>query len=57
MTDFTIREKFANAWGIDVNQMDDKVGTRITEVPHLAIEGKIKAYYIMGRIRCKPRPI
>ena len=28
--------------------MDDKVGTRITEVPHLALEGKIKAYYIMG---------
>ncbi|HEE9838411.1 TPA: formate dehydrogenase subunit alpha [Citrobacter freundii] len=48
VTDFTVREKFANAWGIDVNQMDDKVGTRITEVPHLAIEGKIKAYYIMG---------
>ncbi len=28
--------------------MDDRVGTRITEVPHLALEGKIKAYYIMG---------
>jgi formate dehydrogenase major subunit len=28
--------------------MDDKVGVRITEVPHLALEGKVKAYYIMG---------
>ncbi|VTM89110.1 Uncharacterised protein [Raoultella ornithinolytica] len=28
--------------------MDDKVGTRITEVPHKALSGEIKAYYIMG---------
>lgn len=48
VTDATVREKFASAWGIDASRMDDKVGTRITEVPHLALEGKIKAYYIMG---------
>ncbi|WES67279.1 formate dehydrogenase subunit alpha [Superficieibacter sp. HKU1] len=48
VVDPAVRAKFANAWGIDVNQMDDKVGVRITEVPHLALEGKIKAYYIMG---------
>ncbi|WP_336221465.1 formate dehydrogenase subunit alpha [Citrobacter amalonaticus] len=48
VTDAAIREKFAHAWGIDVKRMDDKIGTRITEVPHLALEGKIKAYYIMG---------
>jgi formate dehydrogenase major subunit len=28
--------------------MDDQVGTRITEVPHKALAGEIKAYYIMG---------
>lgn len=28
--------------------MDDQVGTRITEVPHKALTGEIKAYYIMG---------
>lgn len=48
VTDAAAREKFAQAWGIDASLMDDKVGTRITEVPHLAMEGKIKAYYIMG---------
>ena len=48
VTDPDVREKFARAWGIDAGLMDDKVGVRITEVPHLAIEGKMKAYYIMG---------
>ncbi|NDO80239.1 formate dehydrogenase subunit alpha [Citrobacter sp. NCU1] len=48
VTDAAVREKFARAWGIDASLMDDKVGTRITEVPHLALEGKVKAYYIMG---------
>ena len=48
VVDAAVREKFANAWGIDASLMDDKVGVRITEVPHLALEGKVKAYYIMG---------
>ncbi len=46
--DAVVREKFARAWGIDPAVMDDKIGVRITEVPHLALEGKVKAYYIMG---------
>ncbi|MER1976226.1 formate dehydrogenase subunit alpha [Pseudocitrobacter faecalis] len=48
VVDADVRAKFANAWGIDASLMDDKVGVRITEVPHLALEGKVKAYYIMG---------
>ncbi|SFN52606.1 formate dehydrogenase major subunit [Izhakiella capsodis] len=48
VVDAQIREKFARAWGIDPASMDDQPGVRITEVPHLALEGKIKAYYIMG---------
>ncbi|WP_297197473.1 formate dehydrogenase subunit alpha [uncultured Pluralibacter sp.] len=48
VTDPQVREKFARAWGIDSALMDDEVGVRITEVPHLALEGKVKAYYIMG---------
>lgn len=48
VTDPVIRQKFAHAWGINPERMDEHVGTRITEVPHLALEGKIKAYYIMG---------
>ncbi|NEM18403.1 molybdopterin-dependent oxidoreductase, partial [Escherichia coli] len=46
--DPAVRLKVAEAWKINVSRMDDRVGTRITEVPHLALEGKIKAYYIMG---------
>ncbi|SNY75155.1 formate dehydrogenase subunit alpha [Enterobacter sp. CC120223-11] len=48
VTDAQVRAKFAKAWGIDSALMDDKIGVRITEVPHLALEGKVKAYYIMG---------
>lgn len=48
VTDPNVRAKFADAWGIDVNQMDTDIGYRITEIPHLALEGKVKAYYIMG---------
>ncbi|QHM69978.1 formate dehydrogenase subunit alpha [Mixta intestinalis] len=48
VTDPQVREKFARAWNIDPRNMDDQVGVRITEVPHLALEGKMKAYYIMG---------
>ncbi len=48
VTDPAVREKFAAAWGVDPALMDDQVGTRITEVPHKALTGEIKAYYIMG---------
>ncbi|MFM2486875.1 formate dehydrogenase subunit alpha [Celerinatantimonas yamalensis] len=48
VTDPVAREKFAKAWGIDPESMDKEEGVRITQVPHLALEGKIKAYYIMG---------
>ncbi|MFM2481435.1 formate dehydrogenase subunit alpha [Celerinatantimonas sp. YJH-8] len=48
VTDAAVREKFAKAWGIDPEQMDKEVGVHITQVPHLALEGKVKAYYIMG---------
>jgi formate dehydrogenase major subunit len=50
VTDPAVRQKFADA-GELTSKMDDRVGTRITEVPHLALEGKVKAYYIMGKIR------
>ncbi|MFM2477218.1 formate dehydrogenase subunit alpha [Celerinatantimonas sp. MCCC 1A17872] len=48
VTDPAVREKFAKAWNIDPEKMDKEVGVRITQVPHLALEGKVKAYYIMG---------
>lgn len=48
VTDPQVRAKFADAWGIDASNMDADIGYRITEIPHLALEGKVKAYYIMG---------
>lgn len=57
VTDAAVRAKFAAAWGIDATKMDPNVGYRITEIPHLVHEGKVKAYYIMGKIPCRPRPI
>lgn len=48
VTDASVRDKFAKAWGVNPAVMDDQVGTRITEVPHKALAGEIKAYYIMG---------
>ncbi|MGJ3435681.1 formate dehydrogenase subunit alpha [Serratia liquefaciens] len=48
VTDAAVRAKFAAAWGIEATKMDPNVGYRITEIPHLVHEGKVKAYYIMG---------
>lgn len=57
VTDPAVRLKFADAWKINVNRMDDRVGTRITEVPHLALEGKIKRITSWGKIRFRQKPI
>ncbi|MFZ1873044.1 MAG: SDR family NAD(P)-dependent oxidoreductase [Chania sp.] len=35
----------------------DQAPYRITEIPHLVHEGKVKAYYIMGEDRYRPKPI
>ncbi len=46
VTDENVRAKFTKAWG--VAQLPSKVGCTLTDVPHLAKEGKLKAYYIFG---------
>jgi formate dehydrogenase, alpha subunit, archaeal-type len=47
VTNPQIREKFEKAWG--VKNLPDKVGYKLTEVPHAVLhENKIKAYYIFG---------
>ncbi|QIQ20773.1 formate dehydrogenase subunit alpha [Zophobihabitans entericus] len=46
VADPKVREKFAKAWG--VTSLPDNPGATITEVPHRILEGKIKAYYVMG---------
>lgn len=45
VTDDKIRAKFEQAWGV---KLPARPGYHLTEVPHLAQEGKVKAYYIFG---------
>ncbi|WP_414147938.1 formate dehydrogenase subunit alpha [Erwinia sp. BNK-24-b] len=54
VTDKAAREKFAAAWG--VASLSDKPGHAITDVPHLALEGKLHAYWIMGEDPLQTEP-
>nr|WP_320132897.1 formate dehydrogenase subunit alpha [uncultured Holophaga sp.] len=45
VTDNQVRAKFEAAWGVELSP---RPGYRLTEVPHLVKEGKLKAYYIFG---------
>lgn len=45
VTDEKVREKFETAWGV---KLSAKPGYCMTEVPELAHEGKVKAFYIFG---------
>ncbi len=45
VTDAAVREKFAKAWNV---KLDDKVGLTVVEIMHQAAEGRIKGLYIMG---------
>ena len=40
------REKFARAWGVD--SLPEHTGYRISELPHRAEHGEVRAAYIMG---------
>ena len=40
------REKFANAWGVE--SLPENPGYRISELPHRAAHGEVRAAYIMG---------
>lgn len=54
VTDKKVREKFAAAWGVP--SLSGKVGHAITDVPHLALEGKLRAYWIMGEDPLQTEP-
>lgn len=43
-----VQAKFAKAWGLDVEALDAKPGLKLTEMFPAAVDGKIKAMYIMG---------
>jgi formate dehydrogenase major subunit len=46
VSDPAVREKFAKAWGVP--ELPAKPGYMLTAIPHLAMEGKLKAFYIFG---------
>ncbi len=46
VTDAKAREKMAKAWGVD--NLSDKVGLKVTDMIPKALEGDIKALYIVG---------
>ncbi|PRH18943.1 formate dehydrogenase subunit alpha [Burkholderia multivorans] len=49
-----IREKFARAW--NVPSLPDKIGFGLTDVPHAALDGKLKAMYILGEDPAQTEP-
>lgn len=48
VTDPEIREKFAKAWGIKTEEMDDQIGYTLIEMINEAYNGNIKAIWVMG---------
>lgn len=54
VTDAGVRAKFAQAWGVE--SLPDKIGHSITDVPHLAEEGKLKAFYCFGEDPAQTEP-
>ncbi|MEE8486892.1 MAG: molybdopterin-dependent oxidoreductase, partial [Gemmatimonadota bacterium] len=45
VTDPTVRQKFEEAWGTD---LDPETGLTVVEIIHGALEGRIKGMYMMG---------
>ncbi len=43
-----MRQKFAQAWGVPLEKLDDRVGLTVTEIMNEALAGRVKAIYIMG---------
>ncbi|MGQ9371036.1 formate dehydrogenase subunit alpha [Azospirillum sp. ST 5-10] len=54
VTDAKIRAKFAKAWSVP--SLPEKVGLSLTDVPHMAETGKLKAFYIMGEDPAQTEP-
>lgn len=51
-----VREKFAKAWGVPVEKLSDHEGYKLTDVGHLADEGKIHAFYNFGEDPIQTEP-
>ena len=56
VTDPAIREKFEKHWGLAPGSLPENPGYKVTDLPHLMHEGKVKAYYIMGEDPLQTEP-
>ncbi len=48
VTDPAAREKFADAWGLQVDDLSPEVGKTVTELMPMAAEGELKVLYVLG---------
>jgi formate dehydrogenase major subunit len=54
--DPAMREKFAKAWGVPLEQLSLEPGFKLTDLPHGVKEGKIKAFYNFGEDPLQTEP-
>jgi len=48
VTDPASREKFAAAWGLEVDELSSEVGQTVTELMPAAFKGDLKVLYVLG---------
>jgi len=48
VTDEAVRHKFAEGWGVPYEQFNPEIGLTVTEITNAALDGEVKAIYIMG---------
>jgi formate dehydrogenase major subunit len=54
--DPAMREKFAKAWNVPLEQLSLEPGFKLTDLPHGVKEGKIKAFYNFGEDPLQTEP-
>jgi len=48
VTDPDLREKFAQAWGLEADELSAEVGKTVTELMPMAADGKLAVLYVLG---------
>lgn len=56
VTDPDIRQKFADHWNVPVEALSDHVGYKVSDLPKLIEEGKIRAFYNFGEDPVQTEP-
>lgn len=56
VTDPDIRQKFADHWNVPVEALSDHVGYKVSDLPRLIEEGKIRAFYNFGEDPVQTEP-